>query len=88
MQPKIVATIFRKHGESGKSKSELDYAVRQLVAKAVVTAEDEVIDVFLPVLFFWVRRRRWEKLKRHSPTEADPLKNAAQTSFEGFKHAA
>jgi hypothetical protein len=23
---------------------------------------DEVIDLFLPVLFYWVRRRRWERL--------------------------
>jgi Cu(I)/Ag(I) efflux system membrane protein CusA/SilA len=23
---------------------------------------DEVIDLFLPVLFFWVRRRRWQRL--------------------------
>ena len=25
---------------------------------------DEVIDVFLPVLFFWVERRRWLRLRR------------------------
>jgi len=42
----IIATMFRKYGESGKSKSELDYAVRQLVAKAVVTADNEVLDVY------------------------------------------
>ena len=42
----IVATMLRKYSESGRSKSELDYAVRQLVAKAVVTADDDVIDVF------------------------------------------
>ncbi len=41
-----VATMFRKYTASGKSKSEIDYAVRQLVAKAVMTADDEVIDVF------------------------------------------
>jgi len=23
---------------------------------------DEVIDLFLPVLFFWVRRRRWQRI--------------------------
>ena len=38
--------MLRKYSESGKSKSELDYAVRQLVAKAVVTAQDDVIDIF------------------------------------------
>jgi len=42
----IVATMLRKYTENGKSKSELDYAVRQLVAKTVVTADDEVVDVF------------------------------------------
>ncbi len=29
---------------------------------------DEVIDVFLPVLFFWVRKRRWKKLKKSQPS--------------------
>ena len=28
---------------------------------------DEVIDLFLPVLFFWVRRRRWQRM--HARTE-------------------
>ena len=42
----VIATMFRKYSESGKSKSELDYAVRQLVSKAVVTTDDGVIDVF------------------------------------------
>uniref|UniRef100_UPI0013DC5D6F type I restriction endonuclease subunit R n=1 Tax=Candidatus Laterigemmans baculatus TaxID=2770505 RepID=UPI0013DC5D6F len=42
----IVRTAFRKYSPSGKSESELDHAVRQLVSKAVVTASDEVIDVF------------------------------------------
>jgi len=42
----VVATMFRKYTENGKSKSEHDYAVRQLVSKAVVTTGDGVIDVF------------------------------------------
>ena len=29
---------------------------------------DEVIDVFLPVLFFWVRSRRWKKLRAAATT--------------------
>ncbi|TWT59254.1 type I restriction endonuclease subunit R [Allorhodopirellula solitaria] len=41
-----IATGFRKYESSGKSKSELDYAVRQLVGKAVVTTDDAAIDVF------------------------------------------
>ena len=27
-----------------------------------ILVADEVIDLFLPVLFYWVRRRRWEKM--------------------------
>ena len=42
----IVRTMFTKYTPSDKTKSDLDYAVRQLVAKAVITADDEVIDVF------------------------------------------
>ncbi|MCS7468514.1 type I restriction endonuclease subunit R [Stieleria sp. ICT_E10.1] len=41
-----VAAMMRKYQENGKSQSELDYAVRQLVGKAVVTTGDEPIDVF------------------------------------------
>jgi type I restriction enzyme R subunit len=41
-----VAAGLRKYQTSGKSKSELDYAVRQLVGKAVVTTDDGAIDVF------------------------------------------
>lgn len=41
-----IATGFRKYESNGKSKSELDYAVRQLVGKAVVTTDDAAIDVF------------------------------------------
>jgi len=39
---------------------------------------DEVIDLFLPVLFYWVRRRRWERMRRGSvagEADAEP-KNA------------
>ena len=38
----IVATMFRKYSENGKSKGELDYAVRQLVSKAVVAVRKNV----------------------------------------------
>ncbi|MFG0261630.1 MAG: type I restriction endonuclease subunit R, partial [Novipirellula sp. JB048] len=41
-----VAAMMRKYHENGKSQSELDYAVRQLVGKAVVTTGDRPIDVF------------------------------------------
>ncbi len=27
-----------------------------------ILVADEVIDLFLPVLFYWVRRRRWNRL--------------------------
>ncbi len=42
----IVRTMFTKYSPSTKTASELDHAIRQLVAKAVVTSDDEVIDVF------------------------------------------
>jgi copper/silver efflux system protein len=49
---------------------------------------DEVVDVFLPVRFFWVRRRRWQKLHdagmlnhqraaEHDLEEASPLADEA-----------
>ena len=27
-----------------------------------ILVADEVIDLFLPVLFYWVRRRRWKRM--------------------------
>lgn len=32
---------------------------------------DEVVDVFLPVLFYWVRARRWRKLHPEAAAAAD-----------------
>jgi Cu(I)/Ag(I) efflux system membrane protein CusA/SilA len=34
---------------------------------------DEVIDLFLPVLFFWVRRRRWERLRSIRGADVGPV---------------
>ena len=31
-----------------------------------ILVADEVIDLFLPVLFYWVRRRRWERMHADS----------------------
>ena len=31
-----------------------------------ILVADEVIDLFLPVLFYWVRRRRWERLQANA----------------------
>lgn len=42
----IIRTVFRKYSSSEKTASELDLAVRQLVSKAVMTADEEVVDVF------------------------------------------
>ncbi len=42
----VIAAMFRKYSPSGKTQSELDLAVRQLVSKAVVTTQEDVIDVF------------------------------------------
>ncbi len=33
-----------------------------------ILVADEVIDLFLPVLFYWIRRRRWERLHRNAVT--------------------
>jgi Cu(I)/Ag(I) efflux system membrane protein CusA/SilA len=35
-----------------------------------ILVADEVIDVFIPVIFYWVRRRRWERLR--APEEGAP----------------
>ena len=29
-----------------------------------ILVADEVIDLFLPILFYWVRRRRWMRIHR------------------------
>lgn len=34
---------------------------------------DEVIDLFLPVLFYWVRRRRWQATQQTTSTPSDDL---------------
>ncbi len=34
---------------------------------------DEVIDLFLPVLFYWVRRRRWQATQQTASTTSDDL---------------
>ena len=36
-----------------------------------ILVADEVIDLLLPVLFYWVRRRRWMRLHRESPQTVD-----------------
>jgi hypothetical protein len=32
---------------------------------------DEVVDIFLPVRFYWVRRARWLKLHPEASTDED-----------------
>ncbi len=32
-----------------------------------ILVADEVIDLFLPILFYWVRRRRWMRVHRDVP---------------------
>ena len=34
---------------------------------------DEVVDLFIPVRFYWVRRARWLKLHGHDAGEPAPL---------------
>jgi len=40
-----------------------------------ILVADEVIDLFLPVLFYWVRRRRWERMQ---PTVVEAPRVEAQ----------
>jgi hypothetical protein len=40
-----------------------------------ILVADEVIDLFIPVVFYWVRRARWMKLHQSeppTPTEGRP----------------
>ncbi len=41
---------------------------------------DEVIDIFLPVLFFWIRKRRWERL--HSNAALGRMAEVRSKPFE------
>ncbi len=38
-----------------------------------ILVADEVIDLFLPVLFYWVRRRRWSRL--HAAVPGSPVES-------------
>ena len=38
---------------------------------------DEVVDIFLPVRFYWVRRARWLKLQK-TPVDAEPVADRSQ----------
>jgi Cu(I)/Ag(I) efflux system membrane protein CusA/SilA len=40
-----------------------------------ILVADEIIDLFLPVLFYWVRRWRWEKMQSHRMIEGDTHAN-------------
>lgn len=42
-----------------------------------ILVADEVIDVFIPVIFFWYRRRRWARLQAERAAEAGALEGAA-----------
>ena len=39
---------------------------------------DEVIDLFLPVMFYWVRRRRWERI--HELSKRDEIVESVESS--------
>lgn len=43
---------------------------------------DEVIDLFLPVMFFWVRRRRWQKLHPGAPPPGMPKRGGLDDSVQ------
>jgi Cu(I)/Ag(I) efflux system membrane protein CusA/SilA len=36
-----------------------------------ILVADEVIDLFLPILFYWIRRRRWTRIHRERPASID-----------------
>jgi len=38
---------------------------------------DEVIDLMIPVLFYWIRRRRWERLHGHAASESPQKQQVA-----------
>ena len=42
-----------------------------------ILVADEVIDVFIPVIFLWVRRRRWERLRRGKAAASEDRGGAA-----------
>ena len=47
---------------------------------------DEVVDIFLPVRFYWVRRERWLKLRDEGkicPSEPAPVEQTGQESTPG-----
>jgi Cu(I)/Ag(I) efflux system membrane protein CusA/SilA len=39
---------------------------------------DEVVDIFLPVRFYWVRRARWLKLQQQPAAATAPRSATAQ----------
>jgi Cu(I)/Ag(I) efflux system membrane protein CusA/SilA len=45
-----------------------------------ILVADEVIDLFLPVLFYWVRRWRWERLHAVDIVNAQDLSRVAQSA--------
>ncbi len=45
---------------------------------------DEVIDLLLPVLFFWVRRNRWKRLRQSTRISAD---SSVQNSYPRKDHS-
>lgn len=42
-----------------------------------ILVADEIVDLFLPVAFYWVRRWRWQRLQRETPTQRAPAKELA-----------
>src|SRR4029434_3848861 len=41
---------------------------------------DEVIDLMIPVLFYWIRRRRWQKLHKVSAEPEQTIQPVAVSS--------
>jgi Cu(I)/Ag(I) efflux system membrane protein CusA/SilA len=46
-----------------------------------ILVADEVIDLFLPVMFYWVRKRRWRKLHGDTAISVEPAPEQSMESL-------
>jgi Cu(I)/Ag(I) efflux system membrane protein CusA/SilA len=53
-----------------------------------ILVADEVIDLFLPVMFYWVRRWRWERIHRGPKTDASILVSLFDSSLGSTRASA
>ena len=68
--PELAARFYRfiaRHGLRPAPESEHRIAPMAAPVLGGLLIADEVIDIFLPVLFFHVEARRWRKLHKNAP---------------------